>query len=148
VLINDMKFYEVQNQMVLNGHLYNPLFTMANDKWFTGKLSPEQQKIIAEEADLVARTHDGFSQQANIEGEAKLKAKGMTIYKPSPEELAMFRKLAQPAGTAYIREKVGEDWVGKALKAAAESEKKVGDRADAIIQEHIRMANDLYQKIQ
>ncbi len=147
VLIHDMKFYEVQDQMVLDGHLYNPLFTMANDKWFTTKLTPEQQKIITEEAALLARVHDGFSQQANIEGEVKLKAQGMTIYKPSMEELAMFRKLAQPAGMAFIKEKIGEEWVQKALKAAAESEKKIGDRADAIIQEHIKMANDLYKGI-
>lgn len=147
VLIHDMKFYEVQDQMVLDGHLYNPLFIMANNKWFTGKLTPEQQKIIAEEADLLARIHDGFSQQANIEGEAKLKAKGMTIYKPTAEELALFRKYAQPAGMVFIKEKIGEEWVDKALKAVAVSEKKVGDQADAIIQEHIKMANDLYKGI-
>jgi C4-dicarboxylate-binding protein DctP len=147
VLIHDMKFYEVQKQMILDGHLYNPLLTLVNDKWFTSKLNPEQQKIIAEEALLLARTHDGFSQEANIEGEGRLKAQGMTIYKPTAEELAMFRKVAQPAGLEFIKEKAGEEWVNAALKAAAEAEKKVGDRADAIIQEHIKMANDLYNKI-
>ena len=71
---------------------------MANEKWFTSKLTPEQQKIVTEEALLLAHTHDGFSQQANIECEDKLKAKGMTIYKPTAEQQAMFRKIAQPAG--------------------------------------------------
>jgi C4-dicarboxylate-binding protein DctP len=147
VLIHDMKFYEVQNEMVLDGHLYNPLFVMANDKWFTTQLSPEQQQIITEEALLLARTHDGFSQQANIEGEAALKAKGMTIYKPTAQELALFRQIAQPAGLEFIRGKIGAEWVDKALKYAADAEQKVGDRADAIVQEHIQMANDLYKKI-
>ena len=147
VLIHDMKFYEVQNQMVLDGHLYNPLFTMANEKWFTTKLSPEQQKIVTEEALLLGHVHDGFSQQANIECEDKLKAKGMTIHKPTPAELAKFRQMAQPAGLEFIKKKIGDEWVAKALAAAAKAEAKVGDRADAIVQEHIKLANDLYKGI-
>ena len=118
VLIHDMKFYEVQDQMILDGHLYNPLFTMANEKWFTSKLTPEQQKIVTEEAIILAHTHDGFSQQANIECEGKLKAKGMTIYKPNAEQQAMFRKLAQPAGLEFIRKKIGDEWVDKARAAS------------------------------
>ena len=146
VLIHDMKFYEVQNQMVLDGHLYNPLFTMANGKWFA-KLSPEHQKIIAEESALLAKTHDGFSQQANMESEDKLRKKGMNIYKPTAAELAEFRKLAQPAGLEFVKKKAGDEWVAKALKAAKEAEAKVGDKAEAIIQENIKLANDLYKKI-
>ena len=147
VLIHDMKFYEVQDQMILDGHLYNPLFTMANEKWFTSKLTPEQQKIVTEEAIILAHTHDGFSQQANIECEGKLKAKGMTIYKPNAEQQAMFRKLAQPAGLEFIRKKIGDEWVDKALAAAKKAEAKVGNRAEAIVNEYIKMANDMYKEI-
>jgi C4-dicarboxylate-binding protein DctP len=147
VLIHDMKFYEVQNQMVLDGHLYNPLFTLTNEKWFQGKLNDEQRKIITEEAIILASNHDGFSQEANIECEGKLKAKGMTIYKPTAEEKAMFRKIAQPAGLEFIKTKVGEEWVNKALAAAEKAEAKVGDKAEAIIQERIDKANQMYQAI-
>ena len=147
VLIHDMKFYEVQNQMILDGHLYNPLFTMTNEKWFTNKLTPDQQKIIAEEALLVGHLHDGFSQQANMESEDNLRSYGMNIYKPTAEQLNRFRAIAQPAGLEFIKNKVGEEWVSKALKAAKEAEAKVGDQDDTIIQEHIRMANDLYKNV-
>ncbi|MBW1711801.1 MAG: DctP family TRAP transporter solute-binding subunit [Deltaproteobacteria bacterium] len=147
VLIHDMKFYEVQNYMVLDGHLYNPLFTMTNEKWFNSKLTPEQRKIVTEEAQLLAHTHDGFSQQANIECEGKLKAKGMTIYSPTAEQLAMFRQAAQPAGLEFIEQKIGKEWVSKALAAAKKAEAKVGDKAEAIVKDHIKMANDLYNKI-
>jgi TRAP-type transport system periplasmic protein len=146
VLIHDMKFYEVQKYMVLNGHLYNPLFTMVNDRWFN-RLTPELRQVVEEEAVLVGRTHNGFSQQANIEGEDKLRSHGMEIYKPTLEELAMFRELAQPAGLEFITEKVGKEWVDKALNAAKKAEEKVGDRADEIVQETIAMANDLLQKV-
>ncbi|MCB2185355.1 MAG: DctP family TRAP transporter solute-binding subunit [Deltaproteobacteria bacterium] len=147
VLINDMKFYEVQKYMVLDGHLYNPLFIFINDKFFNEKLTPAQQKVVAEAAKVLAATHDGFSQEANIQGLTELKAKGMEIHKPTPEEAAQFRNLAQPAGLKFIEEKVGAEPVKAALAAAAAAEKKVGDQADAIIQEHIKMANEKYQAI-
>ncbi len=147
VLIYDMKFYEVQNQMILDGHLYNPLFVMANDKWFTTKLTPEQQKIIAEEALLLSHVHDGFSQQANRECEGKLRSAGMNIYKPTQQELAQFREIAQPAGLEFIRKKIGNEWVDEAGAAAKQAETKVGNQAEAIIQKHIQMANDLFKGI-
>ncbi len=59
----------------------------------------------------------------------------------------MFRKLAQPAGLEFIKKKIGEEWVKKALDAAEKAEAKVGNRADAIVQEHIKMANDMYKAI-
>jgi hypothetical protein len=146
VLIHDMKFYEVQKYMVLDGHLYNPLFVFINDKFFSG-LTPEQQKIVAEAAKVLAKTHDGFSQQANIEGLGKLKAKGMEIHTPTKEQMAQFRSVAQPAGLEFIKKEAGEQWVAEALAAAAEAEAKVGDKAEAIVADTIKMANDKYLAI-
>jgi len=147
VLIHDMKFYEVQKYMVLDGHLYNPLFVFMNDKFFTKKLTPAQQKVVAEAAKVLADAHNGFSQLANQEGLAKLKAKGMEIHKPSAAELKQFRDLAQPAGLTFIQEKVGKEPVQKALSAADAAEKNIGDQADAIVQQTIDRAKAKYQEI-
>jgi tripartite ATP-independent transporter DctP family solute receptor len=147
VLIHDMKFYEVQNQMTLDGHLYNPLFIMANNKWFTSKLTPRQQKIVAQESLLLAQVHDGFSQQANRECLVKLREHGMNIYKPTSDQLAQFRNIAQPAGLKFIRDKIGNEWVDEAMSSAKKAEAKVGDRAEAIIKQHIQMADDLFKQI-
>jgi tripartite ATP-independent transporter DctP family solute receptor len=147
VLIHDMKFYEVQKYMVLDGHLYNPLFIFINDKFFTKKLTPAQQKVVAEAAKVLAMAHNGFSQLANQEGLSKLKAKGMQIYKPTAAELQKFRGLAQPAGLKFIEEKVGKAPVQKALTAAAASEKKVGDKAEAIVKQTIAGAQAKYKEI-
>ncbi|MGD9124477.1 MAG: DctP family TRAP transporter solute-binding subunit [Desulfarculaceae bacterium] len=140
VLIHDMKFYEVQKYMILDGHLYNPLFIFVNEKFFTKKLSPSQQKVVADAAKVLAATHNGFSQKANIEGIAKLKAKGMQIYKPKSAELSQFRKLAQPAGLKFIKSKIGDEWVKGALAAAKSAEAKVGDKAEAIVNDYIKQA--------
>jgi len=147
VLIYDMKFYEVQKYMILDGHLYNPIFVFMNDKFFENKLTPEQQKVVAEAAKVLAHTHNGFSQKANIEGIAKLKDKGMQVYQPTAQEIVMFREIAQPAGLEFVKNKAGEEWTAKILKAAEEAEKKVGDKADQVVQDTIKMADEEYKKI-
>ena len=147
VLINDMKFYEVQKYMVLDGHLYNPLFIFINDKFFNKKLTPAQQKIVADAAKVLAMAHNGFSQEANLKGLSDLKAQGMKIYKPSGDELSEFRAIAQPAGLEFITQKIGKDWVKKALTDAAIAESKVMDAADVIIDKTIADANKLLAEI-
>lgn len=146
VLINDMKFYEVQKYMVLDGHLYNPLFIFINDDFFNNKLTPAQQKVVTDAAKVLALTHDGFSQDANIKGIAELKQKGMQIYQPTTAELNQFREVAQPASMTFIKEKAGDEWTKKALDSAAAAEKAVGDKADAIIQKTIDESNKLYSE--
>jgi TRAP-type transport system periplasmic protein len=147
VLINDMKFYEVQKYLVLDGHLYNPLFIFINDKFFNEKLTPEQRKVVQDAAIELAVIHDGFSQEANIKGIAELTAKGMEIYQPTAQEMNAFRSVAQPAGLEFITEKIGKEWVDKALKGAAAAEAKVAGKSDEIIQKLIKDANEKYAAI-
>jgi C4-dicarboxylate-binding protein DctP len=146
VLIHDMKFYEVQKYMVLDGHLYNPIFVFINEEFYQKKLTAEQRKVVAEAAGVLAAVHNGFSQQANIEGIQKLKEKGMQIYQPTRDEMAQYRQATQPGGLAYLKKEVGEEWVSKAVAAAKAGEQAVGGKADQIIQEHIKLANDKYRE--
>jgi C4-dicarboxylate-binding protein DctP len=144
VLIHDMKFYEVQKYMALDGHLYDPLIIFINEEFYQKKLTPEQQKTVAEAAKMLAATHNGFSQQANIEGLQKLKDKGMVVYQPTKEEMAQYRELAQPAALTYLKAQVGQEWVDKALAAARKGEQAVGDKPDQIVKDHVKLANDKY----
>lgn len=121
VLIHDMKFYEVQRYAILDGHVYDPLFIFINDKFFNS-LPPSFQNIIMDNARLLATAHNGFSQRQNILGIEALQKKGMEVYQPSLEELDGFRKVAQPPVLKFIREKAGEEWVNKIMKAVAEAE--------------------------
>ncbi len=148
VLIHDMKFYEVQKYMVLDGHLYNPLFIFINDRFFNKKLTPAQQKVVVSASAALAKAHNGFSQEANIQGLTALAEKGMTIYKPSPSELAEFRDIAQPAGLEFITEKIGKTWVDKALNGAQIAEAKIGSTADEVIAQTIKDANQMLDDAQ
>jgi TRAP-type transport system periplasmic protein len=147
VLIHDMKFYEVQKYMSLDGHLYDPLIIFINEEFYQKKLTPEQQKAVADAAKVLAASHNGFSQQANIEGLQKLKEKGMIVYQPTKEDMAQYRELTQPAALAYLKGQVGQEWVDKALAAAKKGEQAVGDKADQIIKDHIKLANDKYAEL-
>jgi TRAP-type C4-dicarboxylate transport system substrate-binding protein len=80
------------------------------------------QNIIVDNALLLATAHNGFSQRQNILGIEALQKKGMEVYQPSLEELDGFRKVAQPPVLKFIREKAGEEWVNKIMKAVAEAE--------------------------
>lgn len=146
VLIRDMKFYEVQKYLVLDGHLYKPMFILINEKFFQG-MTPGQRKVVSEAAEVLAAAHDGFSQLASIVDISRLKAKGMQIYKPTPAEQRAFRAKAQSAGLKFIEEKAGGQWVAQALEAAAAAEAKVGNRAETIIQDHIELAKQKYRAI-
>jgi C4-dicarboxylate-binding protein DctP len=121
VLIHDMKFYEVQKYMILDGHVYNPLFIFINDKFFNS-LTASQQNVLQDAGKLLATAHNGFSQRQNILGVDELKKKGMDVYAPSLEEIDSFRKIAQPAALKFIREKAGEDWVNRMLKSVQDVE--------------------------
>ncbi|TVM19391.1 C4-dicarboxylate ABC transporter substrate-binding protein [Oceanidesulfovibrio indonesiensis] len=139
-LIHDMKFYEVQNHLVLDGHVYNPLFVFVNESFYQG-LTEIQQKALDEAAKQFAIAHCAFNQEANGKALQSLAEKGMEIYHPTAEDLAKFREVAQPAGLKYVREKLGDEWVDAALAAAAEAETAVAGKEDAIVQEYIDTAN-------
>ncbi len=145
-LITDMKFYEVQKYMVLSGHLYNPLYVFIGEAFYQ-KLDPAQQKVVAEAAEALALAHDGFNQEVDLNGLDKLRQAGMEIYQPTPAEHDAFKALAQPAGLAFIKEKIGAEWVDKTLKAVAVAEAKVDGRTEAIVAETIKKANDLYAAV-
>jgi hypothetical protein len=68
----------------------------------------------------------------------------MVVYQPTQQDMAQYRELAQPAALTYLKEKVGQEWVNKALAAAKNGEQAVGDKADRIVQDHIKLANGTY----
>jgi len=140
-LIHDMKFYEVQDYMVLDGHVYNPLFVFINDTFFSEKLTEAQQKVVIEAAQVLSMAHCGFNQEANVSALANLEKYGMNVYKPTPDVIAQFREVAQPAGLEFIREKLGDEWVDKTLSAAAEAEQAVAGKEQQIVEETIAKAN-------
>jgi len=126
-LINNMKFYEVQKHVVLDGHLYNPLILFINDGLWK-RLSPELRQIMYEGAQFYNITQRALTQRQIQTGLENLKANGMEIYVPTPEEMRAFRDLSQSAVLPYVEEQAGEEWVEKIMKAVEEAEENLASR--------------------
>lgn len=144
-LIYDMKFYEVQNHMVMDGHFYNPMIMYINDRIYN-KLTPKQQEALQKGAEAFVVAHAGFNQLTNRMALEDLAKKGMKIHKPNAEELQSFRAIAQPAGLKFIEEKIGKNWVQGALDAAAAAEKAVQGKENQIVEETIAKAQQMLKE--
>jgi TRAP-type C4-dicarboxylate transport system substrate-binding protein len=101
--VENMKFYEVMNQIVLTSHLVGyDLLVISGDAW--NAMTPEQQ----EKVQAAATAAIDFSQKAHLDREAALleqfKGAGLNIYEP---DIAAFRTHAQQM---YLDSELAKDW--------------------------------------
>ena len=101
--VENMKFYEVMDQIVLTSHLVGyDLLVISGDAW--NAMTPEQQ----EKVQAAATAAIDFSQQAHLDREAELleqfKTVGLNIYEP---DLDAFRSHAQQM---YLDSDLAKDW--------------------------------------
>ncbi|MCR6672921.1 sialic acid TRAP transporter substrate-binding protein SiaP [Devosia ginsengisoli] len=101
--VENMKFYEVMNQIVLTSHLVGyDLLVISGDAW--NAMTPEQQGKVQ----AAATAAIDFSQQAHLDREAELleqfKTVGLNIYEP---DLDAFRTHAQQM---YLESDLAKDW--------------------------------------
>lgn len=122
-LVNNMKFYEVQKFLVMDGHLYNPLIMFVNDKVWKG-LSEEQRLAVFEGAQLFKIAQRALSERQVQTGLENIKKNGMKVYVPNAEEMRQFKELSQPAVLEYLKKEIGEEWINKVVKAVKEMEEK------------------------
>jgi TRAP-type C4-dicarboxylate transport system, periplasmic component len=101
--VENMKFYEVMDQIVLTSHLVGyDLLVISGDAW--NAMTPEQQEKVQSAATAAI----DFSQQAHLDREAELleqfKTVGLNIYTP---DLDAFRSHAQQM---YLESDLAKDW--------------------------------------
>lgn len=122
-LINDMKFYEVGKNVVLDGHIYTPLILFVNDEAWK-KLSADQQQVLFEGAQFFKITQRALTERQVQAGFDSLVTNGMVVYVPTEEEKEQFRILSQPAVLDYVKEQAGQEWVDGVLRAVQEASQK------------------------
>lgn len=101
--VENMKFYEVMDQIVLTSHLVGyDLLVISSEKF--NAMTPEQQ----EKLQAAATAAIDFSQQAHLDREAELltqfEAAGLNIYEP---DIDAFRTHAQQM---YLESDLAKDW--------------------------------------
>lgn len=114
--IVDLKMYEVQKNLTLDGHLYDAAPLVTSSDWFSS-LPLEYQKILKEGA-MIASSYNRFMNYI-CEDQYKdiLIDKGMTITELTNEQKDAFRKLGQPAVAAKVKEELGAEFVDDFLSS-------------------------------
>jgi tripartite ATP-independent transporter DctP family solute receptor len=110
-VIASNKFYEVQKNLVLTHHQYNPQSAIISKKvWDT--LTPEQQTILREAANEAAVYERGIAREKATAALEELKKSGMEVTELPAEELAKMRETLKPV-IAKHAELVGKETVDK-----------------------------------
>jgi tripartite ATP-independent transporter DctP family solute receptor len=105
------RFYEVTEQVVLTGHLVQPVFyAMARPVW--DRLSPEQRRAVQAAATTAARWNDEARLADEKQVTDALRAKGLTITAVDP---APFRASAD---RVYATAELAKPWDRRLLEAA------------------------------
>jgi tripartite ATP-independent transporter DctP family solute receptor len=108
-VINANKFYEVQKNLVISNHQYNPQSVIFSKKVWDA-LSNDEKKILADAAVEAAKFQRQASREAAGTALDNLKKGGMQVTELSPAELAKFREKMKPV-LAKHAEVVGADTV-------------------------------------
>lgn len=116
-----MRFFEHQDYLTVNRHLYSVHTAVINEAFFQSL--PEQYQAIlleaAEVAKTVGRSTAFLNERVALEN---LVAEGIDIYVPTPEEFDEFRSLGRPGALELVRAEVGDEWVDGVLTAVEEAQ--------------------------
>jgi C4-dicarboxylate-binding protein DctP len=121
------KLEEVQKYITLDGHVYSITTLIVNEKFY--QELPDDLKQVIQRAAVIARTANyGITVVAESNGLVYLKKKGLKIYKPTKEEIQMFRDKTQPSSIKWLKNEFGDKLVNSLLVATVEAEKELGYR--------------------
>lgn len=119
----NMKLDEVIKYVIVDGHVFNQLFFLLNDKWFRS-LSPGNQRAVLKAGELAQVTARSVVRIWEAAGANELQAKGVQLYFPTQKELQVFKERAQPPVIALLRQRVDKKWLDGILKAVEEASRE------------------------
>lgn len=124
--INSAKLYEVQKNLTLTGHQYNPQSVVISKK-FWDTLSAAEKKLLADAAIESAKFQRDIARNLEASLLANLKKNGMQVTQLSDSEMSILRDKMRPV-TAKYGVVVGQDLVkelqGEIEKVRSASVKK------------------------
>ncbi|RUR46452.1 TRAP transporter substrate-binding protein [Vreelandella populi] len=120
VSITQMKFYEVQSDVVISNHAYLGYAFLFSQRWFDG-LSPENQALLTD----VARETTTFQREETARREAgylaTIEASGTAISTLDDAQLSAFREATASVHEAFASD-IGTDLMGEFEQSIANAE--------------------------
>ena len=108
--------YQNQKYISLDGHVYSWHAYLMNDRFYNS-LTSDEQKVVKRGVEIAKIIHRGMTSAQDMNAPTMLSNVGMKVTPLSPEQVAAFRKKAQPAVVAWVKEQIGEEWVEKIFSA-------------------------------
>lgn len=117
-VIYENGFYEFQDYLTLDRHVYGVDHILINDEFFQS-LPEADQAAIQRAAVVAGNVGRAIQQFGSAEGIANLEARGMEVTQPTDEQMEQFRTAAQPPVVEYLREELGGDaeWIDRLSEA-------------------------------
>lgn len=116
--IYNMKFYQMQDFLTLDGHVYGTDFLVINEEIYQS-LSDEDRRLVRNAAKTAGLVGRAIQQVNSAEGLSKLAQEGMTITKPTKAQLAKFQDAAQPAVIEWLKGELDPAWIDKVQEAVS-----------------------------
>lgn len=114
--------YQNQKYITLDGHVYSWHAYLMNDSFFNS-LTPSEQEVVKKGVEIAKTIHRGMTAAQDMNAPAILSSVGMEVTPLSPDQVAEFRKQAQPAVVEWVQEQIGDEWVKKIFAAIEEYKK-------------------------
>jgi len=124
-VVRAFKFYEVQDYLTLDGHVYCYSFTLINDDFYQS-LPSDLQRIVREGVEIASLIHRGMVLSINFSVLDFLADEGMEIYQPTPAELQAFKDATVGPVLEWLNTVVDPTLVDRVLETVADIEEELG----------------------
>lgn len=114
--------YQNQKYITLDGHVYSWHAYLMNDRFFN-RLTPSEQEVVKKGVEIAKIIHRGMTAAQDTNAPAILSSVGMEVTPLSPDQVAAFRKQAQPVVVEWVKGQIGDEWVKKIFAAIEEYKK-------------------------
>ncbi|MGQ9368338.1 TRAP transporter substrate-binding protein [Azospirillum sp. ST 5-10] len=108
--ILQQKFYQVQKNLTLSGHLMTIAAIFVNEKWYQGLPADLKQAVRAAHAEA-SLAYAGVGAVQDVLALKTLKDEGMAVYAPTPQQLDAFRKATTASVRAWAEKEYGKEFV-------------------------------------
>ncbi len=115
------KLQEVQKYVTVTNHLYGTDWFMVNEQWFKS-LPEDLQQNVRDAAEIANIADRGAQRLLDAMAIGQLKAAGLEIYTPTPQEREMFKTKVQQSYIDWLGKEVDPAWIDKFMKAVSEAE--------------------------
>jgi TRAP-type transport system periplasmic protein len=110
--------YQHQKYITLDGHVWSIHAYMINERFYRG-LTPAEKEAVDEGTRKAVAIHRKMTSDQDKNAKPILEKVGMQVTVLSPDEVAPFRKLAQPPVKEWAEKEIGKPYVDSLFKAIA-----------------------------